>query len=226
VTFFPPLYPIIDTGLCRERGLDPVAVALACLKGGARLLQLRHKLAGPDGAADGGSGYFLELATQMAALAQGHGAALIVNDRADIARLAGAAGVHVGQDDMPVEDVRRVAGADAIVGLSTHTEAQVDAALGTSATYVAVGPVFGTTTKMTGYAARGLELVRYASGRGMPIVAIGGVTIGNAAAVLSAGASSVAVISDILQGGDPEARVRAFLVAVRAGPDSGTGSPE
>ena len=85
---------------------------------------------------------------------------MIVNDRADIARLAGAAGVHVGQDDLPPAEVRRDRRAGAIVGLSTHDAAQVDAALASPADYVAVGPIFGTATKDTGYDARGLDLVR------------------------------------------------------------------
>lgn len=208
---FPPLYPIIDTAVCRARGIAPLALAAACLRGGARVLQVRHKPA----AADDGSQAFLELATELADRARAYGAMLIVNDRADIARLAGAGGVHVGQEDMPVDDVRRVLGTEATVGLSTHTEAQVDEALRTTATYVAVGPVFGTATKDTGYGPRGLGLVRYAGGRGTPIVAIGGVTLDNAASVIEAGASSVAVITDLLTGGDPEARVRAFRLALQ-----------
>jgi thiamine-phosphate pyrophosphorylase len=179
-----------------------VAIASAALRGGARLLQIREKHAG--------SGAFLALADTIVGLARGYDARVIVNDRADIARLASADGVHVGQDDLPVEDARRVAGPSAIVGVSTHTREQVDAALATSASYVAVGPIFATATKDTGYEARGLDLVRYASGRGKPIVAIGGITLERAPAVLDAGASALAVISDILAG-DVEARVRAFL---------------
>jgi thiamine-phosphate pyrophosphorylase len=197
------LYPIIDPDVCRARGLDPAAVARACLAGGARLLQLRCKGA-PGGA-------FLALAEELVLIAHGHGADLIVNDRADIARLSGAAGVHVGQEDLPVDDVREVAGVDAIVGLSTHDERQVDEAVAGSATYVAVGPIFGTATKKTGYSARGLELVRYAAGRGKPVVAIGGITLERVERVVEAGASAVAVIGDLLTGGDPEARTREFL---------------
>ncbi len=197
------LYPIIDPDVCRARGLDPVAVARGCLVGGARLLQLRCK-GTPSGA-------FLALSEELVLIARGHAAELIVNDRADIARLSGAAGVHVGQEDLPVEDVREVAGADAIVGLSTHDERQVDEAVAGSATYVAVGPIFGTATKETGYSARGLELVRYAAGRGKPVVAIGGITLDRVERVVEAGASAVAVIGDLLTGGDPEARTREFL---------------
>jgi thiamine-phosphate pyrophosphorylase len=138
---------------------------------------------------------------------------LVINDRADIARLSRAAGVHVGQDDLPVAEVRRLVGPDGVVGVSTHDAGQLDAALETSATYVAVGPIFGTSTKDTGYSARGIDLVRAAAGRGKPVVAIGGITLSSAAAVIAAGAASVAVISDLLATGDPEARVREYLRA-------------
>jgi thiamine-phosphate pyrophosphorylase len=138
------------------------------------------------------------------------GARVIVNDRADIAALSRAAGVHVGQDDLAVEDARAIVGPDALVGVSTHDAAQVREAPATSATYVAVGPIFRTGTKETGYEPRGLELIREASGRGKPIVAIGGITIETAPQVISAGASAVAVVSDLLVV-DPEDRVRRYL---------------
>ena len=174
------------------------------MRGGAEWLQLRHK-------SESGGGEFLTLADEITRIAAEFGARVIVNDRADICRMAGCAGVHVGQEDLPVDDVRRIVGAEAIVGLSTHDRAQIDAALETAASYVAVGPVYATSTKDTGYDARGLELVRYAADRGKPIVAIGGITLERAADVLRAGASAVAVITDVLTGGDPEARTRAFL---------------
>ena len=139
------------------------------------------------------------------------GATLIVNDRADIARLAGADGVHLGQGDLSVEDARRIVGPDAIVGLSTHTEAQIADAAKTTASYIAVGPIYGTATKDTGYAARGLDLVRTAATTGRPVVAIGGITLVRAPEVADAGARSVAVISDLLTDGDPERNVRLFL---------------
>jgi thiamine-phosphate pyrophosphorylase len=198
----PFLYPIVDTAVCAARSLDPVALSRTYLLAGARVLQLRHK--------DASSGEFLTLADAVRRQAREFGALLIVNDRADIALLSGAHGVHVGQDDLTVADVRRVLGADAIVGLSTHTEAQVDDAARTSATYVAVGPIFGTQTKDTGYRARGLALVRYAARRGRPVVAIGGITLENARQVVEAGATGLAVITDLLNG-DPGARARAFI---------------
>ncbi|MBA3231223.1 MAG: thiamine phosphate synthase [Acidobacteria bacterium] len=199
----PPLYAIIDTAVCRQRGVTPVLLAAACLRGGARLLQLRCK--------EGSSATVLALASKIQALAWTHGGRLVINDRADIAMMTGAGGVHVGQDDLPVADVRRLVGPEALVGRSTHTREQVDQAAQEAVTYIAVGPVFGTATKDTGYTARGLDLVRHGAATGLPVVGIGGITLDNAAAVLAAGASSVAVISDLLTGADPERRVRMFL---------------
>jgi thiamine-phosphate pyrophosphorylase len=198
----PRLYPILDSDLCRERRLEPLAVLAAFLAGGARFLQLRDKtLATADR---------LAFAEAVVARAHAAGARVIVNDRADIARLSGADGVHVGQDDLSVDEARRIVGADALVGISTHDEAQIDAAAATSASYIAVGPIYGTVTKDTGYSARGLDLVRHAAGQaGKPIVAIGGITLDRAAEVLAAGASSVAIISDLLRD-DPATMVRAF----------------
>ena len=138
---------------------------------------------------------------------------MIVNDRADIARLSGAAGVHVGQDDLTPAQVRAVVGPGAIVGLSTHTADQLDRAVREPIDYLAIGPVFGTDTKATGYDPIGIEAVRRASAaaRGVPLVAIGGITRERARSVLDAGANSVAVITDLLKGRDPAARVREFL---------------
>jgi thiamine-phosphate pyrophosphorylase len=128
----------------------------------------------------------------------------------------------VGQDDLSPSAVRLIVGADALVGFSTHTERQIDAALREPINYLALGPVFGTATKDTGYAAVGLDRVRYAAAalarkpiltRGTPhgLVAIGGITLERAADVVRAGADSVAVISDLLSTGDPRARVREYL---------------
>ena len=172
------------------------------------MIQLRRKR--------GGSGAFLELAEQIRRVTDGAGGRLVVNDRADIARLARADGVHVGQQDLPVEAALALIGPEGFVGVSTHDRAQVDAALAGPAAYVAVGPIFETDTKDTGYTARGLDLVRYASGRGKPIVAIGGMTLERVPAVIGAGASAVAVITDLLVGDDPERRTRAFLASVAA----------
>lgn len=206
----PAVYPIIDVDTCRRRALEPLACAEGCLAGGARVLQLRWK--------DAGSGALLDLARRIVAAGRPFGAAIIINDRADVALLAGAAGVHVGQEDLAVDDARGVAHQGLAVGLSTHDTGQVDRALAGTADYVAVGPVYGTSTKETGYTARGLELVRYAAGRGKPIVAIGGITLERAREIVGAGARGLAVISDLLATGDPEARVRQYIDALASAP--------
>jgi thiamine-phosphate pyrophosphorylase len=199
------LYPIIDTEVCRRAGLDPIALGTIFLSGGARILQLRAKT--------DSSAAFLSLADSLVRLTRAADAALVVNDRADVALLSGADGVHVGQDDLTPAAVRRVYPAG-IIGLSTHDKGQIDAALDTEATYVAVGPIFGTSTKNTGYTARGLELVRYAANRGKPVVAIGGITLDRVSDLIAAGASGIAVITDLLAGEDPEARTRQFVTAL------------
>jgi thiamine-phosphate pyrophosphorylase len=127
--------------------------------------------------------------------------------------LSGAAGVHVGQDDLPPSAARRLLSEGAIVGFSTHTIAQVEGALSEPISYVAVGPVFGTRTKDTGYTAVGLDLVGTAAQLtgAAPVVAIGGITLENARSVIDAGAAAVAVISDLLLGNDPCGRTQAFL---------------
>ena len=157
----------------------------------------------------------------MVALARPFAARVIVNDRADIARLSSAAGVHVGQEDLTPTAVRAVMGPEPIVGLSTHTEEQLERAFEEPISYVAVGPVFGTATKDTGYQPLGLERVtdvaRRASARGLPLVAIGGITLARAPSVIAAGAVSVAVIGDLLATGNPEAQTRNFLRAIGKG---------
>jgi thiamine-phosphate pyrophosphorylase len=206
----PPIYPIIDIDLCRLRGLDPETLVAASLAGGARILQIRTKSASGNA--------FLSICRDAVAMAAQVGALIIVNDRADIAALAGAAGVHVGQTDLPPETAQSIAGPHAIVGLSTHTPGQVDEALDGPARYVAVGPIFRTVTKDTGYDPRGLHLVQYAAGRGKPIVGIGGISIDNAQSVLDAGASAVAVISDLIGERGTESRVREYLERISARP--------
>ena len=145
-----------------------------------------------------------------------YGAAVVINDRVDVARLSGAAGVHVGQDDVSPSAARLLLGPEATVGVSTHTVEQIQAAATEPISYIAVGPVFGTLTKETGYDAVGLELVSAAAARaqGRPVVAIGGVTLERAPSIIAAGASAVAVIGDLLVTGNPSARVREYLRAL------------
>jgi thiamine-phosphate pyrophosphorylase len=185
-------------------GWDPPDLAAAFLDGGATLIQVRAKQLP--------SGRFLSLCDRVVRVAEPYGAAVIVNDRVDLAVMSRAAGVHVGQDDLAPAAARELMGEAAIVGYSTHTTVQIEAALAQPISYVAVGPVFGTATKDTGYTAVGLDLVRSAAAlaRGLPVVAIGGITLETAPAVLEAGASCVAVIGDLLAGGDPRGRVAAY----------------
>ena len=199
------LHAIVDVDASRRAGLAPLEVARAFLAGGARLLQLRAKTLETRA--------FLQLADACVAAARPYNASLIINDRTDIALLSEAAGVHVGQDDLPPAAVRRLVGEHKIVGFSTHTLAQLEAAMRAPISYVAIGPVFGTTSKDTGYDAVGLELVAAAAklADDIPLVAIGGITLDNAPSVLAAGAASVAVIGDLLAAGDPERRARAFV---------------
>ena len=195
----PHLYAILDIDLTRAAGRDPSAVASAFFEGGVRLIQIRAKnLPG---------GELLALSRAVVAEARSVGATVIINDRPDVAVLARADGVHVGQDDLPPAAVRRVM-PSGILGLSTHTREQLEAALDTPATYVAVGPVFGTATKDTGYTPVGLEFVRWAAAHSdRPIVAIGGIGLENIREVIAAGAASAAVISELLRG-DPGTRAR------------------
>lgn len=198
---------ICDADLCGRAGWTLVDFAFACLDGGARLLQIRAK--------DASSASLLESTLAIVERAEQVGALVIVNDRADVARLAGASGVHVGQDDLQPSAVRAIVGGSAVVGLSTHTSDQVLRAVNEPISYLAVGPVFATVTKDTGYAAVGLARVREgmvaAEPHGLPVVAIGGITLERAPGVLAAGASSVAVASDLFSGQSPEKRVRTYL---------------
>jgi thiamine-phosphate pyrophosphorylase len=206
----PRLYAILDVDVAGRYGIHPDALFEIWLDAGITLIQLRAKTIT--------SGAMLALADRMAPRAQAAGATFIVNDRADVAAMSGAAGVHVGQDDLTPADVRRVLGPHAIVGLSTHTAAQVDAALRQPIDYVAIGPAYTTASKDRPDPEIGLAGVRMAAAaardRAIPVVAIGGITLDRAAVVLEAGANAVAVISDLLAP-DAAARARDWVRALR-----------
>ena len=203
---FPRLYAILDLEALAARQLDARVVYRGWLDAGIRLIQLRAKTLA--------SGPLLALAREFADQARGFGATLILNDRADLARMAGAAGVHVGQTDLPPVDARKVVGPGAVVGLSTHSAAELREAMREPVDYVAVGAVFATSVKGPAHPTVGLKLVREAAMLGVahqkPIVAIGGITLETAASVISAGATSVAVITDLVVG-DPVERARLYL---------------
>jgi thiamine-phosphate pyrophosphorylase len=205
---FPRLHAILDVEKGAIAGWDILDLATAFLDGGAPLIQLRVKHLP--------SAVFLTFCDTLVRAAEPYRASIIVNDRVDLALMSGATGVHLGQDDLAPSAARHLLGPGAIIGYSTHTAAQVEAATTEPVTYIAVGPVFGTQTKVTGYEPVGLGLVAEAArrSRGLPIVAIGGITLGTAPEVLAAGASAVAVITDLLVGGDPKARVAAYQRAL------------
>jgi thiamine-phosphate pyrophosphorylase len=181
----PAFYPVLDTGI----GSPAVAAAEAILEAGARILQFRHK------------GIFsrqvFEEAANVASLCRDAGALLVINDRADIAMLLDAA-LHLGQDDLPPSDARRIMPADRIIGFSTHNAGQLRAADREPVDYLAIGPIFGTTSKQNPDPVVGIErlgVLRPLTQK--PLVAIGGITRSTAPAVFKAGADSVAIIGDL-----------------------------
>ena len=206
----PGLYAVVDHRTATQHGWRVCDLARAYLAGGARLLQIR--------ATDVASGEYLAWCDEIIKDATAVGAQVIVNDRADIAALAGAAGVHLGQCDLSPDMARRVLPAPMMLGLSTHTRVQIDESTTIAIDYVAVGPVHQTNTKDTGNAAVGLDLVTYASRLrpARPIVAIGGITLERVESVMLAGATSVAVISDLLSGDDPTRRVADYVRALES----------
>jgi thiamine-phosphate pyrophosphorylase len=182
------------------------------LKGGVDIVQLRVKQGSSDE-------QILWTARRYKALCLAAGALLIVNDRPDLAVAADADGVHVGQDDMPVEQARSLVGAERLLGLSTHTRAQVDAAGCAGVDYIGVGPVHATPTK-PGRPAVGLELVGYAARRSVvPFFAIGGIDTTNVAPVAAAGARRIAVVRALTEAEDPELAARALRAGL-TGPAS------
>jgi len=198
----PRLYAIIDPA--QSGGRSPVEVAAALLAAGVRLIQLRDKHAS--------SRELYERARQVGEFVRTTGGIFIVNDRADVALAVDASGVHVGQDDLPVESARAILGMGKLIGYSTHVLEQVREADRSSADYVAFGPIFPTASKessdrVVGLA--GLGEARKATCK--PLVAIGGITLENAHAVIEAGADSVAVIRGLLGGPDIRKLAEEFL---------------
>ncbi|MEY4167207.1 MAG: thiamine phosphate synthase [Blastocatellia bacterium] len=181
----PKLYAISDRSLAN---LSNVEIARQLIDGGARLIQLRDKEATAK--------ELFDAAREILPLTRAVGGRLIINDRVDVALTAEADGVHLGQEDLTVEEAREILGPDRIIGISTHNRSQFEAALRTSADYIAVGPVFATTSKENPDPVVGLEMLREVRAlTDRPIVAIGGIDHSKAAEVLAAGADCVAVIS-------------------------------
>jgi len=201
-SFPSPLYTIADT--LGRLELSFVEITEKLCAGGAKILQLRAK--------DLPSRDFLVLAQEVRKICRRSGCLLIVNDRADIALTIDADGVHVGQEDLPLKAARKVLGPNKIIGVSTHDLQQARAAEHDGADYVGFGPMYGTTTKATGYTARGLDQLREIRAMvRLPIVAIGGITTERALATLTAGADAVAMISDLILAKNIIAKVRATL---------------
>jgi thiamine-phosphate pyrophosphorylase len=186
----PRIYPILDTESLNRHGISLAVAAAAYLEGGAGILQIRHK--------GHWSRDLFAASQEVARLCRERGARLIVNDRADFAALL-KAGLHVGQDDLSPRDARKLLGSDAIIGLSSHSTAQLASAAGEPVDYMALGPIFATASKRKPDAVVGLDEIRRCRGlMEKPLVAIGGITLENARDVWSAGADSVAVIAGLL----------------------------
>lgn len=188
------------------KGRDPVAVCRAAVQGGATMLQVRWK--------DGAPAEVLELTRALVAALP---VPILVNDRADIALAAGAAGAHLGWEDIPLESLRPHVPAGFLLGLSVGSQEEADRALGLAADYWSIGPCFATPTKgdagpplgpegFAGLAARAPE--------GLPVIGIGGITARNAAQISGAGAGGVAVIGAVLSAPEPETAARALRVAI------------
>jgi thiamine-phosphate pyrophosphorylase len=200
-----PLYPIVDV----VPGRDALGLAAAILAGGAKFIQLRAK--------ELPSGEFATLARTVKALTDAAGAQLIINDRADVARLCDAAGVHLGQDDLPPAAARMQLGPDRRIGFSTHNLEQVDTALRADAIdYLAFGPILATPSKRNADPVQGLAALRAVRARcPLPLVAIGGIDASTIAEVLGAGADAVAVIGAIAATPDPQRATRELLAVAR-----------
>jgi thiamine-phosphate pyrophosphorylase len=205
-----PLYPIADAGIAGEAKVAELAEAIVAA--GVPLFQLRVK--------ERPTRVFVELARRVKTIADRGGALLIVNDRADVARLIDAAGVHLGQEDIDPAAARAILGPGKIIGFSTHNAEQLRCALQRSCIdYVAYGPIFPTRSKERPDPVQGLEALRAVARRAsLPLVAIGGIRLETIGQVIEAGADAAAVIGAIGQSSDPRAATRALLCRAEAAP--------
>jgi thiamine-phosphate pyrophosphorylase len=205
------LHLVTDPHMCADRGVTATAEAGA--RGGATVVQLRHP---------GALGrQLLAGARQLSQAMAARGIGVIVDDRLDVALVAGVAGVHLGQQDLPAPEARRLAGPQLLIGWSVSDLPEAEEATGWppgTVDYLGVGPVFPTATKTTGKPPTRLDgLASIVAATHLPCVAIGGIDEGNAAAVMAAGAAGVAVVSAICAAPDPEEATRRIRVAVEAG---------
>lgn len=195
------LYVITDRGLARGR--DEVEIARAALRGGATAIQLRGK--------DQDARRLCELGRVLLLATRAAGALLFVNDRLDVAQAIGADGVHLGQEDLPCGEARRIAGPGLLIGVSAESPALAQAAERDGADYLGTGSVYATSSKADAGAPIGVAgLAKVVAATTLPVVAIGGITAAQAPACIAAGACGVAVISAVIGAEDPEAAARAF----------------
>jgi thiamine-phosphate pyrophosphorylase len=194
------VYAVLDPARCRGRPLGEMAEAVA--RGGATLLQYRDK--------SGSTRRLIEAASEIGRALAPFDVPLLINDRVDVALAVGCAGVHVGAEDMPAADARRLLGPEAIVGCTVHSAEEADGVSGGILDYASVGGVFATASKLNPQAPIGLEGVRALVARlpDLPVCAIAGIGHNNAAEVIAAGADGVAVISDIFMADDVMAATR------------------
>jgi thiamine-phosphate pyrophosphorylase len=202
------LYLVTDRPLARGRKL--VDVVLSAVRGGSTVVQIREK--------DAKTRDYVALAAELKRVLDPFGVPLVVNDRIDVALACGAAGVHVGQDDMPCDAARRIVGDDVIVGVSVSTPDEALRATNEGADYLGVSPIFDTPTKADTPAATGLGgLAAIRAVTELPLIAIGGLTKSNAADVVAAGADGIAVVSALMAADDPEAAASALRAAIDRG---------
>jgi thiamine-phosphate pyrophosphorylase len=200
------LYGIVDLSVLQGR--DPVAVAESAIRGGVDAIQWRDK--------DSSDRAFLEVAVRLRALTRRLEVIFVVNDRLSIAQLAQADGIHLGHEDLPLPEARRLAGSSMMIGRSTHSLKEALRAQEEGADYLGVGPIFSTPTKPE-YAAVGLELIRQVKeALTIPWVAIGGIDPERIPLVLSAGATRVAVVRAIAGNPDPESAAKKLKVLLTA----------
>lgn len=199
------LYAIIDPECCRDHPL--LGVARAVLENGAGCIQLRDKIGRFEDTVD--------IGRRLRTLCDEYGVPFIVNDNPYLAREIGADGVHLGQDDMPVQLAREIMGANGLIGLSTHTREQALAGQDSGADYLGFGPAYITSTKIQAYPPLGVEMMQWAVGAmRLPLVAIGGITAARARELASVGVQNVAVISALTATEDPGAAAKAFVEAI------------
>jgi thiamine-phosphate pyrophosphorylase len=211
---FPALYAILDAPN-PESMESTLALAGKLVDGGVRLFQLRAKRATSRQLCEMSRSFRQWLESRPDR--NSNPVKFIVNDRPDIAALSGASGVHVGQEDLPPEESRKVCAPPLWVGVSTHNLEQLRAADRTSADYIAIGPIFATASKENPDPVVGLEMIRGARKlTRKPLVAIGGITVQSAGDVFRAGADSVAVIGDLSRASDPARRAQEYLKIARS----------